>query len=243
MKRQPLNVTQCSATRVADKYATWAFDCDGVLLDSNGVKSDAMYQVASTYSEEAAEIFVDYHRLNGGLSRFLKFEHFFKNILKYTNYEAELSKALEMFAVLSERGVLEATEAPGLRVFLQKIKDDGVKTFVVSGSAQEELRRIFAHRGLDIYFDGIFGSPDTKIEILSRELAKESIKFPALFSGDSRLDHEAAEKCGLDFQFVKAWSDLDDWQDYFTEAKVEIVNHVTDLPSTAIRTIDSHAIF
>jgi phosphoglycolate phosphatase-like HAD superfamily hydrolase len=242
MNKLPVHDGRCSATSPTGQYATWVFDCDGVLLDSNGVKSDAMYQVAAAYSEEAAEIFVNYHRRNGGLSRFSKFEHLFKNILKYTDYKAKLSDALALFAILSEQGVVKAIEVAGLRTFLRRIRDGGVQTFVVSGGAQEELRRIFTHRGLDIYFDGIFGSPDTKTEILNRELANGTIKLPAIFSGDSRLDHEAAEKCGLDFQFVKAWTDFDDWQDYFREAKVEIVNHVTDLPSSSIRTFDSHAI-
>jgi phosphoglycolate phosphatase-like HAD superfamily hydrolase len=79
---------------------------------------------------------------------------------------------------------------------------------IVSGGDEAELREIFTARQLAGYFDaGIFGSPDTKHEILARELAAGTIRRPSLFLGDSRVDHEAATRAGIGFVFVANWSE------------------------------------
>ena len=50
------------------EYLTLVFDCDGVLLDSNKVKTDAFYKSALPYGENAANELVSYHKENGGIS-------------------------------------------------------------------------------------------------------------------------------------------------------------------------------
>lgn len=42
-------------------YTTLVFDCDGVVLDSNKVKTEAFYQATLPYGEAAAQAMVDYH--------------------------------------------------------------------------------------------------------------------------------------------------------------------------------------
>ena len=64
-----------------NRFRTIIFDCDGVILDSNKVKSSAFYEVALVYGEEAANALVKYNSENGGISRFKKFEHFLKSIV------------------------------------------------------------------------------------------------------------------------------------------------------------------
>jgi len=44
-----------------NKYKTLVFDCDGVILDSNRVKTDAFHKAALFYGGEVADIFVQYH--------------------------------------------------------------------------------------------------------------------------------------------------------------------------------------
>jgi len=55
-------------------YDTIAFDCDGIILDSNRVKTAAFYHAALAFGQSAAEAIRDYHIANGGISRFKKFE-------------------------------------------------------------------------------------------------------------------------------------------------------------------------
>ncbi|MDX1757946.1 MAG: HAD family hydrolase, partial [Marinobacter sp.] len=63
------------------RYASWVFDCDGVILNSNRVKTEAFYQAALPYGESAARALVEYHVNNGGISRYAKFERFLTTIL------------------------------------------------------------------------------------------------------------------------------------------------------------------
>ena len=51
-------------------YKTIIFDCDGVILNSNKIKTEAFYNVTATYGIEAANELVSYHKLNGGISRY-----------------------------------------------------------------------------------------------------------------------------------------------------------------------------
>lgn len=212
-----------------DTYKCWVFDCDGVLLDSNRVKSEAFYTTALPYGEKAAQRLLDYHQAHGGVSRFHKFEYLFRDILGRKFFRTNLEEALENYARISRDGVLKAAEAPGLRNLLGRLRDLGVRLFVVSGGLQSELREVFKERGLDAYFENIFGSPDTKDDILTRELAKGAILLPALFLGDSRYDYEAAQRGGLDFTFVYTWTEFKDWEKFFIDKSVSTVRDLSEL--------------
>ena len=58
------------------KYQNLIFDCDGVILNSNKIKTNAFFAVALPYGQTAAQALVDYHLQNGGISRYRKFEYF-----------------------------------------------------------------------------------------------------------------------------------------------------------------------
>ena len=62
-------------------YSTLVFDCDGVVLDSNKVKTEAFYQATLPYGKSAAQAMVDYHVANGGVSRYKKFTYFLQQIV------------------------------------------------------------------------------------------------------------------------------------------------------------------
>ncbi len=51
-------------------YSTLIFDCDGVILDSNRVKTAAFFSAASPYGELVAAKLVEHHVAHGGVSRY-----------------------------------------------------------------------------------------------------------------------------------------------------------------------------
>ena len=57
------------------------FDFDGVILDSVDVKTKAFKQMYSIYGDDVMRKVVDYHLLNGGISRYEKFKYFHENFL------------------------------------------------------------------------------------------------------------------------------------------------------------------
>lgn len=194
-------------------YHTIVFDCDGVLLNSNIIKTKAFYHCILSHGESADQAFVDYHVKNGGISRYKKFDYFLKkivpNLAKQSVY-LDTKHLLNEYTKEIKSGLLQCEIAEGLQILRHMTKDS--KWFVVSSGDQQELKEIFAMRGLTELFDGgIFGSLDTKDEILTREAQNGNIQQSALFLGDSRYDHEAACNAGLDFIFVYGWSKMKNW--------------------------------
>ena len=81
------------------KYKTFVFDCDGVVLNSNQIKTDAFYEAAKAYGSENAQALKDYHIQNGGVSRYEKFKYFILDILGREIKDVELNKLLDCFAI------------------------------------------------------------------------------------------------------------------------------------------------
>ena len=80
------------------KYKQVVFDCDGVILDSNNIKSKAFEDSLKGENDQLISEFIDYHKKNGGVSRFLKFEYFFKVLKNQKNYQKDLNIALKKYS-------------------------------------------------------------------------------------------------------------------------------------------------
>jgi phosphoglycolate phosphatase-like HAD superfamily hydrolase len=211
-----------------EHYQTLVFDCDGVVLDSNSVKTEAFYLASLPYGEDVAQAMVAYHVANGGISRYRKFEYLLTQILSDRQVADELPLLLERYAVLVRDGLLSCAVAPGLAALRESLPDS--RWMIASGGDQAELREVFALRGLSDYFEGgIFGSPDPKDLILQRERANGNLSQSALFLGDSRFDYQCAVGAGLDFIFLSAWSEFHDWPEYFADKNIDCMASIAQL--------------
>ncbi len=209
-------------------YKTLVFDCDGVVLDSNRVKTDAFRQAALPYGAQAAEALVQWHVANGGISRYKKFAYFLTYIVPQGAQGPDIDALLAAYAQSVQEGLATCAIAEDLERL--RAQTPNVPWLIVSGGDQAELRKVFAARGLDHLFDGgIFGSPDTKEVILARELGNGTITKPALFLGDSTYDHRASTGAGLDFVFVSGWSEYEDWETYTTEHPLRPIHRISDM--------------
>lgn len=212
-----------------EHYQTLVFDCDGVVLNSNKVKTQAFYQAALPYGETAARALVDYHVANGGVSRYKKFNYFLDHIAPGTSSAVTIDNLLASYAGYVQEGLLNCQIAPNLHKLREKTSN--ARWMIVSGGDQSELRSIFVERKLAELFDGgIFGSPDTKDEILAREHSSGNILPSALFLGDSKYDYQAAIVAGLDFVFLSAWSEVKDWEDW---CQIQEIKHTPDISALA----------
>lgn len=213
-----------------EKYKTLVFDCDGVVLNSNKVKTDAFYQAALSYGEQAAQALVEYHVANGGVSRYKKFAYFLNTLAPQHAAGVSgstLEELIDAYAGHVLQGLLTCDIAEGIHELRKK--KPNTNWLIVSGGDQAELRHVFAERGLAEYFDGgIFGSPDTKDEILEREISNGNIQLSALFLGDSKYDYQAASGAGLDFIFLTGWTEVEDWEEWVFIEKINTLNHISD---------------
>lgn len=214
-----------------EDYQTLVFDCDGVILDSNRVKTEAFRQAALPYGVAAADALVAYHVANGGISRYKKFAYFLDHIVATIAPDIvgpDLETLLQDYAAAAKSGLMTCDIAAGLSDLRHATAQQN--WLIVSGGDQAELREVFAARGIDHLFNGgIFGSPDSKDVILARERASGKISDKALFLGDSTYDHRAADAAGLDFVFISRWSEVRDWQSYVQTHGLRRVSALGDL--------------
>ncbi len=192
------------------KYQTLVFDCDGVVLNSNKVKTEAFFKAALPYGAVAAQQLVDYHVARGGISRYKKFEWFIEHVVKGQS-RPSLEELLSAYAAEVRQGLLTCDIANGLQEL--RAKTQHANWLIVSGGDQQELRDVFTARNISDLFDGgIFGSPDSKDTILAREQECGNIRMPALFLGDSKYDVDVSTTAGLDCIFLSGWSEVQDWK-------------------------------
>lgn len=207
---------------------TFIFDCDGVVLDSNHLKTEAFRKATLPYGTPAAEAMVAHHVANGGVSRYLKFLYFSENILESKIDEVAMERLLSTYAEAVREGLSSCEVTPGLADLRARFPDS--RWCIVSGGDQAELRDVFAARGLDVLFDaGIFGSPERKEVILNRLIAEGVVPERAVFIGDSKYDHIAAKTCGVPMVFVAQWSEFRDWQTYTKAHNIPVIERVADL--------------
>lgn len=174
------------------------FDFDGVILESVDIKGWAFGKLFEGYPEHIDAI-VAFHYANGGMPRFDKFRHIYKNILHRPLSEIEFNQLCQEFANLVFNRVLECDFVPGALEFLKKYSGR-IALFVVSATPQEELTEIVKRRGLHGFFKGVFGSPLSKLELARRILENDGLDSgKVLFVGDALSDYEAAVGNGLKF--------------------------------------------
>jgi phosphoglycolate phosphatase-like HAD superfamily hydrolase len=212
------------------KYKSIVFDCDGVVLDSNVVKTEAYFRTAKNLgaTDAQAQALVVYHVKLGGISRYHKFEWYLHEVLNQPVTEQAVQALLDEFARELEVGLMECAVAEGLEDLRSATPQ--ANWMILSGGDQQEIRALFAKRDLAKYFDGgLFGSPDNKDTVLAREIASGNLQFPALFIGDSKYDFEAANRAGLDFVFLSDWTEVADWKTYCAENNIVVHNSIVQL--------------
>ena len=212
------------------KYKSIVFDCDGVVLDSNVVKTEAYFRTAKNLgaTDVEAQALVDYHVRLGGISRYHKFDYYLREIVHQPVTDGAIQALLNEFARELEVGLMECGVADGL-VALRDITPQA-NWMILSGGDQQEIRTLFAKRDLAKYFDGgLFGSPDNKDTVLAREKASGNLRLSALFIGDSKYDFEAATRAGLDFVFLSDWTEVADWKNYCESNHIHVVANIRHL--------------
>ena len=130
-------------------YDIYIFDCDGVILDSNQLKIDAMKNALSIQfsDKQVIDKCTSYFRNNFGKSRFHHVDIFVNELLPIdeTQKESVRETILTNYSSQCKSLYLKADITPGFIPFIESLS--GSK-YVASGSEQQELRDVFNQRGL-----------------------------------------------------------------------------------------------
>ena len=171
-----------------------------MILDSVQVKTRTFAAMFNKYGSDVEHAVVDYHLTHGGVSRFKKFEHYYKNLLNEPITPEKLQLLGEEFSRLALQGVLDSPYIPGAMNTLKLLKEQEIPCFVVSGTPDTEIKLIVKTKQLDRYFLEVHGSPRKKDEILVDIIDRYDLTpGECLFIGDAMTDYEASRACGTDF--------------------------------------------
>ena len=192
-------------------YDFYIFDCDGVILRSNQIKSDAFASALQGEPEQRIADFVEYHKSNGGVSRYEKFAHYYKHMRINQNSSDDTTiltqQAIERYAAIVRDELSSCELISGVLDFIQKLYAEGLPCAVNSGGDELELHHVFHVRGLDQYFKYIFGSPSSKHNNMERLKSAGFMNGSGVMFGDSRSDFVAAQSFALDFVYVQEESE------------------------------------
>tara|TARA_A100001035_G_scaffold249455_1_gene220146 strand:+ start:83 stop:748 length:666 start_codon:yes stop_codon:yes gene_type:complete len=217
--------------RGIDIYKNLIFDCDGIILNSNKIKTDAFREVVSIYGKEASNSLVKYHLQNGGISRYHKFNYFLNTIAKNLELDIQnisLDELTNNYSKCVRKKLLNCEIDESI---ISYRKSSNSIWSIVSGSDQHELNQVFRERNIDSIFDGgIHGSPLSKIQIFKRifEENKNDIQ-KSLYIGDSKYDYLAAKEIGLDFIFLTKWSEFREIKAFSKENNIRVFFEFSDL--------------
>ncbi len=175
------------------------FDFDGVIADSNNVKTEGFVKLFDGYPGAVKDYIKKFHLQNGGMSRFDKFRHIYLNILKEELPDKKFQQLCTDFNRLVLDGVIQAPMFEGVEDFLRRNK--GIyDMYIVSGTPQDEIRMIVKRRGLDRYFLGVYGSPSLKKDLIDGIVSRNKyLKEEVVFLGDSINDYQGAVSSGIEF--------------------------------------------
>jgi len=183
-----------------DQFSTFIFDFDGVIVDSLDVKTRAFGELFKGHGPAVSEQVMNYHRNNGGVSRYEKFRYFYKNFLELPVTDEIIDDLDRRYSQLVVEEVVAAPFVEGAKELLDSIQSAGKKCFVISGTPQNELRGIVNRRQLEGYFLDVLGSPKNKKENLEYLMKKHHfVPQDAIYFGDARADYEAARHNRIQF--------------------------------------------
>lgn len=192
-------VDEGKKNRGARTYRALIFDFDGVIVESELIKSRAFDALYRQYGTQTAATAVAHHEANGGISRRKKIRHLHKTLLGIDLDDAALEMLCRRFSSMVEDEVVACEWVPGARELLAR--QVGLRPmFIVSGTPHDELQRIVDRRGIADVFTEVHGSPPDKAETIRAILDRHALEpGTVLFIGDGAADWRAARETAVPF--------------------------------------------
>ncbi len=174
------------------------FDFDGVLLDSNAVKTAAFREVFARYPPHA-DAMMAYHEAFVSQSRYEKFGYLVERLLDRPGDTVLVEQLAADFAGLLRDRMEACPFVPGAAELLEALYAH-VPLYLASVTPEEELRRLLGVRGLTRYFAQVYGCPPWhKPDAVANIVAALGGAAGVVLVGDSAGDQRAAAAHGVEF--------------------------------------------
>ncbi len=170
------------------------WDFDGVLIDSNSIRELGFETALSEFPKNQVNQLLEYHRANGGLSRYVKFRYFFEEIRGEKISDDDINKWSIKFSEKVVNFLLNPDLLVDDTIDFVRNNQGRYKMHIVSGSDQNELRFICQKLEIAHLFDSIHGSPKPKIDSIKEIIELQGyMEDECVLVGDSLNDWEASQ--------------------------------------------------
>lgn len=182
-----------------DRLKVIILDFDGVIIESNEIKTEAFRQVFSRFPEHA-EAMMAFHHANAWASRFMKIDHLLSEYLGRADDQHLRDQLAAEFSERVAEQLVTVPFVPGAVSFLNEFSDR-VPLYLASVTPQADLDATVLSRDLGRFFRGVYGYPPwTKAAAVRDVLRREGCEpGSALLIGDAPGDMQAATECGVHF--------------------------------------------
>ena len=204
------------------------FDFDGVILNSNHIKTNAFKTISLQFGITQSEKLVSYHIKNGGISRFEKIRWFVEKILGL-NDELLINELIKKYGDEVEKTLYNCQFRTNLNVLKKKLK--GTIWSIASGGKEDEIRDILKKESLlELFEGGVYGSPMPKLKIVKKLLfSTKSKNDKFVLIGDSYYDYECAKINNINFIFASDWSEIRNPNLIFNKKKIIFIKGIENL--------------
>ena len=169
------------------------WDFDGVIIDSSEIRVNAFRQMLKDYPPHMVDKLIDFHKRNDGLSRYVKIDYFFSQIINQSLDNQKRTNLLKEYGAICSKKLDDKQ-----LLIMDSIKfisnNYNHKNFdIASGSDNNELNRLCMSLGITSFFNSINGSPEVKKDIVRRIIIENQyINKETCLIGDSINDYDAA---------------------------------------------------
>ncbi|MBL8906622.1 MAG: HAD family hydrolase [Rhizobiales bacterium] len=188
------------------RFEAIIFDFDGTLVDSANVKYDSFFRLFPA-TEAYRRIVTDVLTRDPDGSRHAVIPRMVEAMRK-RGLDVPDDNHVLRYGEIVEAGVSAAAECPGASELLESLRGR-VKLYIASNTPKEAVCRQAELRNWTRHFDGIFGYPARKVDVVRDILKGERIRPDRLaVIGDGVSDEEAARANGCVFIRIAKPSDL-----------------------------------
>ena len=172
------------------------FDFDGTLVDSNAIKREGFFRLASPHPEGKAAMAASIGTAGDRRSILSAFA----DRMASSGIHLSVDELVAKYSSYVDTAVAAAPEVEGARNLLIDLSNAGLKLHLSSATPAVNLIAILKSRGWTGLFDGIHGAPISKTETLIKISQLESASGEEIaVVGDGLDDARAAELHGTQF--------------------------------------------
>ncbi|MDP3704526.1 MAG: HAD family hydrolase [Legionellaceae bacterium] len=184
------------------------FDLDGVIIDSNHLKIACMRDALGDFNRDVVESYLQDFSKNFGQPRLFHFKNLYYNTLgRDGDFDAFYQCYASRYAALLDERYCNAALCEHADDAITLLAESDLKLFVATGTNTNEAEKVLKHKQLHHYFEGIYGSPREKVNIISTLLTQQPIlKEKVLFIGDAAHDALCAQENQIPFLFVEHYA-------------------------------------